>query len=237
MRVLLAALTGMGNSVLGALLASPLADGILVVTRRETSPFPHYPCGNLAAECREAGLDCREDIPLDTAAGLELVRAFAPDLLLTATYHRILPRAVIAAVRHAVNIHPSLLPAYQGPTPTNWAVAKAEAESGVSFHLLEEEIDRGGLLMQHRVPIGGLTDGAVREASSALAARHVPELLEGLAQGRLAPRPMGGGGSRQPRFTSPQGVALLRSGEFRRRDIERAVTPYPGTAFLKEHNL
>lgn len=241
MRVLLAALTGMGNAVLEDLRASPLVDALLVLTRAEAGPFPYYPCPPLDRACREAGgkaeVDCRTDVELDRPAGLECVRAFAPDLLLTATYHRIVPQAVLSAVRFAVNIHPSLLPWYKGPTPTNWAVACGETESGVSFHLLEAEIDSGSLLMQYRIPIAGMTDGEVRRSLYSLAGRHVPDLLAGLSEGACAPLPAVGGGSVFPRFASERGVHLLRSGGFSRENLERAATPYPGTEFLASNGL
>lgn len=237
MRVLLAALTGMGNAVLAALRACPLVDSLLVLTREAAGPFPYYPCPHLADVCREAGVDCRTDAGLDSEAGLELVRAFAPDLLLTATYHRIVPAAVIDAVPLAVNIHPSLLPDYKGPTPTNWAVAHGEEQSGVSFHLLAAQIDSGPLLMQYHQFISHMTDGEVRAALYALAARHVPALLAGLADGTCVPLPEAQGGSTFPRFDSAKGIEILRSGGFRRENLERATTPYPGTEFLASNGL
>lgn len=237
MRVLLAALTGMGNAVLPHLAASPLVDALVVVTRNESGPFPYYSCPPLAQACREAGVDCRVDADLDAPGGLELACAFAPDLLLTATYHRIVPQAVIDCARFAVNIHPSLLPKYKGPTPTNWAVAYGEAESGVSFHLLAAEIDSGPLLMQYRTPIAGMTDGQVRQALYALAGRHVPSLLAVLATGGGAPLPEMGVGSSHPRFASERGIRLLQAGGFYRENLERAATPYPGTQFLASNGL
>lgn len=237
MRVLLAALTGMGNEALAALRACPLVRELVVVTRREAGPFPYYPCPQLADACREAGVECRLDADLDSPAGFDLVGAFAPDVLLTATYHRIVPRRVLEACALAVNIHPSLLPLYKGPTPTNWAVACGEAESGASFHLLAAEIDSGHLLMQYRTPIAGLTDGEVRQRVYALAGRHTPDLLAAVAAGACAPAPMAEGGSAHPRFASERGVQLLRAGGFTRENLLRAATPYPGTQFLESKGL
>lgn len=237
MRVLLAALTGMGNEVLSALRACPLVKALAVVTRREAGPFPYFPCQPLELACREAEVECRVDADLDSQAGLDLVGAFAPDLLLTATYHRMVPQGVLDAAPLAVNIHPSLLPLYKGPTPTNWAVAYGEAESGVSFHLLAAEIDSGPLLMQYRFPIVGLTDGETRQRLYALAGRHAPDLLAAMEANACAPAPMAQGGSTQPRFASKQGLSFLRAGGFARENLIRAVTPYPGTQFLQSNGL
>ncbi len=237
MRVLLAALTGMGNVVCEALRASPLVTALQVVTRQESGAFPYYPCPPLEKACRDAGTVCRTDTDLDTPQGLALARAFAPDLLLTATYHCIVPQDVLDCAGLAVNIHPSLLPFYKGPTPTNWAVAYGEAESGVSFHLLAAEIDSGPLLMQYRTPIAGMTDGEVRRELYALAGLHTPDLLAAVAASVCASVPVASQGSTYPRFASKRGIQILRTGGFQRENLLRAATPYPGTQFLASNGL
>ncbi len=237
MRVLLAALTGMGNAVLKALRSMPEVEALLVVTRAESGPFPHYPCPHLAEVCAGLGQHHSTEAHLDTPQGLELARAFAPDLILTATYHRIVPAEIISLARWAVNIHPSLLPAYKGPTPTNWAVAHGERESGLSYHLLDAKIDSGDLLMQYRAAIDGMTDGEARQTLYGLAGETIPELIRTLASGSCKPAPLPPGGTTHPRFASPQGVALMQGGSFRRGDLIRAATPYPGTEFLKSHGI
>ena len=227
----------MGNAVLAALCSCPLVKALVVVTRRENGPFPYYPCPPLVEACLKAGAGCRTDADLDSPEGLALVRGFAPDLLLTATYHRIVPRVVLDGCRWAVNIHPSLLPLYKGPTPTNWAVAHGEAESGVSFHLLAAKVDSGPLLMQYRLPIVGLTDGEARQQLYSLAGLHTPDLLAAMEENVCTSVPLPGPGSTHPRFASELGVKLLRAGGFTRENLLRAATPYPGTQFLVSNGL
>lgn len=52
-----------------------------------------------------------------------------------------------------INIHPSLLPQYRGPTPTFWMLYHGERETGVTFHEMTPEIDQGPILSQLSLPL------------------------------------------------------------------------------------
>jgi methionyl-tRNA formyltransferase len=52
-----------------------------------------------------------------------------------------------------INLHASLLPAYRGAAPINWAIINGEKETGVSTFRLKHEIDTGNLLKQEKVDI------------------------------------------------------------------------------------
>ena len=48
----------------------------------------------------------------------EVLATFKPDIIVVAAYGRILPAAVLEIPRYGcVNVHPSLLPRYRGPSP------------------------------------------------------------------------------------------------------------------------
>ncbi len=52
-----------------------------------------------------------------------------------------------------VNIHPSLLPNYRGPTPTFWMLYHGESQTGYPIHHMTPQIDRGAILAQGSVPL------------------------------------------------------------------------------------
>ena len=82
------------------------------------------------------------------------LRNHKPDYILSVYYRKILPQDVFSKGRlGAFNIHPSLLPAYRGPTPTGWALLNGEDEVGVTIHAIDAGIDTGPVLAQSRVPI------------------------------------------------------------------------------------
>lgn len=52
-----------------------------------------------------------------------------------------------------LNVHPSLLPKYRGPTPVQTAILNGEKETGVTIIKLDEEVDHGPILTQVTEPI------------------------------------------------------------------------------------
>lgn len=238
MRLLFCALTGMGNAVLEALLAWPRLSALAVITRQEAGPFPHYPCGQLDALCAERGIPCRTDLRLADAEGLAFAQGFAPDVLLCATFHQRIPAEMLALpTRAAVNIHPSLLPGYRGPTPTNWAILRGETETGVSFHQLSEGLDEGGLYAQKRLAIGNRNDGELRQALAGLAAGAVrgvlDEILAEEPDKRLAPMPQDASQAFWlPKAGSDAGLKLLLKERPPLDRLQRGLSPLPGPEFL-----
>ena len=73
--------------------------------------------------------------------------AVEPDLVVVAAYGRILPRAVLDLPRHpVVNVHPSLLPRWRGPSPVAAAILAGDDTTGVSIMELVPEMDAGPVL-------------------------------------------------------------------------------------------
>lgn len=93
------------------------------------------------------------------AALLEVVDRHGIDLLVLAGYMKALPVSMIKRLPDRIlNVHPSLLPKYGGKG--FWGIhvheaviAAHETESGPTVHLVSEEIDRGRILAQTRVPV------------------------------------------------------------------------------------
>jgi methionyl-tRNA formyltransferase len=83
-----------------------------------------------------------------------VLRSYEPDVLLCTAFPWRFPAEALAVPRIAcVNGHPSLLPRYRGPTPMGWAVRNGETEIGMTFHLMDETFDTGGILAQKAVPL------------------------------------------------------------------------------------
>ena len=90
----------------------------------------------------------RDDEAVDQIAQL------APDIFVIAAYGIILPRSLLSIPKYgAINIHPSLLPKYRGPSPVATAILNGESTTGISFMLLDSGIDTGPVLSQFNEPI------------------------------------------------------------------------------------
>ena len=71
------------------------------------------------------------------------------NFFLVADYGKIIPSSLFMIPRHGmINIHPSLLPKYRGPTPIQSAIIANDTESGVSLMLVDEQVDHGPILVK-----------------------------------------------------------------------------------------
>lgn len=75
--------------------------------------------------------------------------ALNADYFVVVAYGKIIPQTVLDIPRlGCVNVHPSLLPKYRGPSPMNWAIAEGDATTGVTIMLLDAGMDTGPILSQ-----------------------------------------------------------------------------------------
>ncbi|MFG1491186.1 phosphoribosylglycinamide formyltransferase, partial [Oceanospirillum sp. HFRX-1_2] len=88
---------------------------------------------------------------------LNLIRKideFEPDLVILAGFMRILtPDFVRRYSGKLINIHPSLLPKYQGLHTHRRAIEAGDSEHGASVHFVTEELDGGPVFIQASVPV------------------------------------------------------------------------------------
>ena len=80
---------------------------------------------------------------------IEKLKALAPDLAVVVAYGQIFPRSLLEIpTRGFINVHSSLLPAYRGAAPINWALINGETETGVTIMVLDEGMDTGDIILQ-----------------------------------------------------------------------------------------
>ena len=86
---------------------------------------------------------------------VEQLRELKPDVVAVVAYGRILPQRVLDIPAFGcINIHASLLPAYRGSAPYQWAVLNGEKETGVTAMYLCREMDAGDIIDALKTPIG-----------------------------------------------------------------------------------
>jgi len=82
------------------------------------------------------------------------INSHQPDLVVLAGFMRILtPKFVQTFQGRLINIHPSLLPKYQGLHTHQRAIDAGDTEHGVSVHFVTEELDGGPVILQAKVPV------------------------------------------------------------------------------------
>jgi methionyl-tRNA formyltransferase len=76
------------------------------------------------------------------------------DLIWVTDYRYLLPLDVLQySNKGAINFHPSLLPAYRGRAPLNWAIINGEVKTGLTAHFIDEGTDTGDIIIQESIDI------------------------------------------------------------------------------------
>ena len=103
----------------------------------------------------QIGLPIWQPESIKTVEALSRLQALSPDLFVVVAFGQMLSPSLLALPRlGCLNVHPSLLPAYRGPAPINWAIINGDKETGVTTMLLDEGMDTGPIFLSRRVKIG-----------------------------------------------------------------------------------
>ena len=93
--------------------------------------------------------------PFDTPTLNQHLLAAQPQLIITASYGRIIPVEVLHGPRFGwLNVHFSLLPRWRGAAPVQWALLEGDAATGISIFKLDKGIDTGPVYLQEEIEIG-----------------------------------------------------------------------------------
>lgn len=112
---------------------------------------------------------------------LEIIKELAPELIVVAAYGRILPNEILEfPSKGCINVHSSLLPAYRGSAPINWAILNGDRESGVTIMHMAEALDAGDIILQASTPVS--TDENAEELYARLADMGAQLLIEAVEQ-------------------------------------------------------
>ena len=236
LNVVLFALTGFGNTVLEALLKDVRVKVGAVFTVRHDDAFPYYDERQLVDLSEERDIVCYSGVRVSSEEGIQLLRKHSPDLIIVATFKQILKENVLnLPPLGVVNFHPSLLPRYRGPCPTNAVLYNDEKVTGMTIHYITENIDEGNIVLQRSIAISETdNDGRLRRKLAKLAGELVPELIDMFA-GFTPPA-----GSPQdhslasyaPKPTPEDGYLERAVAIHTIRKMMRAFNPIPGTSLL-----
>lgn len=107
------------------------------------------------------------------------------------SYGKIIPQTVIDAFEPGiVNVHPSLLPRYRGPSPIETAILNGDSKTGITIMQLSAAMDAGPIYTQLTVPL--LDTETLPELEEQLAefgARELASTLPSIIDGSLQPTP------------------------------------------------
>jgi len=153
----------------------------------------HEICAVVSADPTARRWAAAEGLPLfDTGPGLaERLEGLEFDYLLSIVHLSLVPPEVLALPKQgSINFHDGPLPEYAGLSVTSWALLNQEPEHGISWHVMEAEVDRGDILKEVRFPIEDDDTALTLNAKCYEAAREsFGELIADLAGGSIERRP------------------------------------------------
>ena len=115
----------------------------------------------------------------------ETLGRLAPDVIVVAAFGQIITKEILDIPRFGcINVHASLLPAYRGAAPIQWAVINGEKESGVTIMQMDEGLDTGDMIDKVVVPLAeDETGGSLFDKLSQAGARLCVKVLKDLEEG------------------------------------------------------
>ena len=100
------------------------------------------------------GLAVFQPVKIKEAASVAELAGYPADIFVVAAFGQLLSEEILSMPKFGcVNIHASLLPAYRGAAPIQWAVINGEQEGGVTIMQMEKGLDTGGMYCKRSVPI------------------------------------------------------------------------------------
>ena len=113
------------------------------------------------------------------------------EIAVLAAYGRIIPQQLIDVFpKGIVNLHPSLLPKYRGPTPIESAIENGDSKTGVSIMQLTAGMDAGPIYAQKSIQLSGTeTKFDVCDTLSQIGADLLLSVLPKIIDGSLQPTP------------------------------------------------
>lgn len=118
---------------------------------------------------------------------VEILRGYPADIAVVVAFGQIVSKEILEMYPYGcINVHASLLPAYRGAAPYQWAVINGEKVTGVTVQQMNEGVDTGDIILQREVEIaddetaGSLYD-KLRVAGAELCVDTLKALEDGTA--------------------------------------------------------
>ena len=175
---------------LEALLAAGL-DISLVVTQ------PDKPVGRSKAlreppvkqVAKEHGIPVFQPVKIRDSKSVEILRNYPADVMVVVAFGQILSKEILEMCPYGcVNVHASILPAYRGAAPIQWAILRGEAVTGVTTMQMDEGVDTGDMLLKTEIPITPTDTGASLHDKLAKAGGELAvETLQQLQESKIVP--------------------------------------------------
>ena len=171
--------------------------------------------------------------PLNKEFIKELAR-LKPEIGILYAYGKILPSEILDIFdRGILNLHPSLLPKYRGPSPIQSAILDNKLETGYSIIKLTPRMDAGDIIFQEKIKIGpNDTFASLKEKIIIQASQKLPGVLREYLKGQIDPEKQSGKVTYCKMIKKTDGDITPRDTAKSAYGKYRAFVEWPGTRII-----
>lgn len=118
------------------------------------------------------------------------LKEYPADVFVVVAFGQILSQEILDMPPFGcLNIHASLLPAYRGAAPIQWAVINGDAKSGVTIQQMDKGVDTGDILLAREIPVAPKETGeSLYDKLMELGAELIVEALPLIERGEIIPQ-------------------------------------------------
>ena len=177
------------------------------------------------------GLEVFQPVKVRDPEAVSRLREAEADVIVVVAFGQILPQEVLDLTPYGcINVHASLLPAWRGAAPIQWAILNGDQVTGVTTMQMDAGLDTGDILLKREIGITpDETGGSLFDKLAQMGAELCVETLQALQDGSVVPVPQG-------ETTTPYASMLTRkSGEIdwsmpavQIERMVRGLSPWPG---------
>ena len=214
--------------VIEAIMASEHTIGSIITNPdKETGRGQKVVPNELAAWAESKGLPVAK--PADTSELNRHLLDAQPQLIVTVAYGRLIPVELLHGPRFGwINLHFSLLPAYRGAAPVQWALLNGDTRTGFTIFKLDKGMDTGPYYIQQELDISptDTTESLLRTLGEQ-GATSIIELLSVIGKTRTTPQSTAGI-SLAPKISKEMGLIDWKSSADQILRTARALQERPG---------
>lgn len=195
--------------------------------------------GQKLTPCPVQAFADEHDFPVFSPAKLrgaetEHIALLEPDIIVVVAYGLILPKAILDIPPYGcINLHPSLLPRWRGPSPIQRPIIAGDTETAATIMRMDEGCDTGPVLLYKKVPIPADTNTAqMQDTLAVLGAELMVAALAGLQLGVIKPQPQSAEGvTYAPKLDKEEGKLDWKRPAVELERLIRGLNPWPMAYF------
>lgn len=154
--------------------------------KQTANPLKKFAENLSRAKSRDKKLNLKIVEKIDSK-NIEEIKKVEADIYVVAAFGLMIPESLLKSpkVISTINVHPSLLPNYRGPSPIESAILAGDKKTGVSIMVLDEKMDHGPIIAQEEEIIDGEYDDFIslsqrlEKRGAALLIKTLPDFIEG----------------------------------------------------------